>query len=469
VVVSITPLSDRCPVTPRVYGQAGRLIIEHEFQKELWLRPGERHEVARQVIQHGHADWQAAASAVDECWQSAGYTPPADRPLWAHNAIIYEAEMGFHGTIRQLTSQLDQIQAWGFNTVYLMPWHGGNYSTRDYRQIEPSYGTLADLRVLTDAAHALGLKVLFDLLLVVVDDDSPYLRAHPNWFYRDATGNILPHPVWQGNCLDPASPGFRSFLIEYAVWCCTELGADGFRVDSSAHRGGCWHSSFGLQPHEHSQAVFTLLQDLRASIRANHPDAILLAECFGPQQTPVCDLVGFQWIIWLDWLMRQLLDGTLTGAALQRILGEHFLSMPRDTWLTTYTHTHDTLAFSKSDPQGPAVDALFATLTLISAGTMVFGGGWGMRARPSAAEAQLYRTLFDCKSQLGGIATHELSFPPAAPELFAAARPSHLGPVQVITNFSSTTQPVPSGRQFYSRLGSPVAQLLPYDTIVLVE
>ncbi len=468
-VVSITPLSDRCPVTPRVYGQSGRLIIEHEFQKELWLCPGKRHEVARQVIQYGHTDWQTTASAVQECWSTAGYIPPVDRPAWVYDAIVYEADLGFHGTIRQLTSQLDQIQAWGFNTVYLMPWHIGNYSTRDYRQIEPTYGNLADLRALTDAAHARGLKVLFDLLLVIVDSDSPYLRAHPDWFYRDVTGKILPHPVWQGPCLDPASLGFRSFLIDYAAWCCTELGADGFRVDSSAHRGGCWNSSLGLQPHEHSQALFTLLQELRAAMRTHNPDAILLAECFGPQQTSICDLVGFQWIIWLDWFMHQLLAGTLTGNVVQRTLGEHFLTLPRDTWLTTYTHTHDTLAFSNSDPQGPAVDALFATLTLISAGTMVFGGGWGMRARPSEMEVQPYRDLFDCKSQLGGIATHELSFPPVAPELFAAARPSRLGPVQVITNFSATVQPAPSGRRLYSRLSSPVTQILPYDTIVLAE
>lgn len=501
--VAITPLPDRCPAIPRVYGRDGQLRVEYEFQKELWLRNGERHEVARLVINGRGQDWRAASAAVGALFSGEGYVPPDDRPAWALNATIYEADLSFHGSLAQLAAKLDDIKSQGFDTVYLMPWHRGSYSTVDYQEMAPSYGTFADLRQFSDTAHDRGLRVLFDLLLVIAGDGSPYLTEHPDWFYRDEAGRILPHPVWQGHCFDPASPGFRRFLTDYAVRCCREWGADGFRVDSSAHRGGCWHSPLGLQPHEHSYAVFTLLQELRAAIRAVNPAAILLAECFGPQQTAICDLVGFQWIIWLDWLTSQLCAGSLTGAQLQRIVGEHFLSLPHGTWVTTYTQTHDTLAFAKRDPESPEVAALFATLTLLSAGTMVFGGGWGMRARPSTAEAEEYRRLFVLKSQLGGVACHEVAFPAVGdPALFVATRPSRLGRLRLVTNFSGEIRDlpaaaagydepapgappppfaagIPSGsvarcgidatkKVCYSRLGSSGGLILPYDTVVTV-
>ena len=468
--VAITPLPERCAELTRVYGDAGRLVVAQEFQRELWMRPGDRFEVARQTLQFTSGDWRVALPGVGSRLAREGYAPPSDRAAWALDAIVYEAEPITLGGFRALAGQLDQIRDWGFNTIYVMPWHRGSYGTLDYLQMEPSLGTFADLRAFTDAAHERGLKVLFDLLLVIAAQGSPYLEQHPDWFYRDASGRILPHAVWGANCFDPAAPGFRRFLIDYAERCCREWGADGFRVDAAAHRGGCWHSPLGLQPHEHSHAVFTLLAEIRAALRRHKPDAILLAECFGPQQSAICDLVGFQWIMWLDWLMGQLLEGRLSGEALQRVLGEQFMSMPCDTWLTVYTHTHDTLAFAKRDPEGPAISALFATLSLLSAGTMVFGGGWGMHARPRPEEAGEYRALFAAKGRLGGVATHEVAFPALPdPALCVATRPSRLGPVTVVTNCGGVPRPWQQRQALlYSRCGAAEArEIAPYDTVVL--
>jgi hypothetical protein len=361
---------------------------------------------------------------------------------------------------------LDRIRDVGFNSVYLMPWHRGGYATVDYLKMEPRLGTFASLRRFTDAAHSRGMRVLFDLLVSIMAKSSPRLKSHPDWFYRDASGRILPHPVWHGACLDPASPGFRKFLTDYAVRCCRDWGADGFRVDAAAYRGGHWHSPLGLPPHEHAHAVFTLLGEIRAAIRREKADAVLVAECFGPQQVPVSDLVGFQWVMWLDWVMERLLQDRLDGAELQRLIGERCLVMPPGTWLAGYTHNHDTLAFAKRDPEGPPVDALFTTLALLTAGLMVFRGGWGMRPRPAPREADEYRALLAARAALGGVATGELTFPPCAdPALFVAERPSRLGPLRVVTNFSGAPRRLAGpGERVYSRRGSPPGELLPWDT-----
>jgi hypothetical protein len=467
--IAVTPLPRECPVNARLYGHEGRAVVEHEFLCESWLREGETLEVAAQVIHLSPQPWREAARIVGRGLAKRGYAPPKDRPAWAKNAVIYEAEPHFCGGLRGLRAKLPELEQLGFNTVYLMPWHRGSYGTIDYMELDPRLGSFDDLNALTSAAHQSGLHVLFDLLVNIAASGSPYLESHPEWFYRDEQGKPLPHPAWNANCFDPASPGFRRFLADYAARCCDEWGADGFRVDAVAYRGGLWNSRPGLQPHQHAHAVFTLVREIREEIREAHPERILMGECFGPAQVPISDLVCFQWIEWLDWALERVASGQFNGAILQQLLADHFAAMPAATWLTTYTHTHDTLAFAKRDIDGPAVAALFATLTLLSCGTMVFGGGWGMRQRPNADEAREYPALFAFKARLGGVACGEVEFPPSGdPALFIAERPSALGRVRIITNFSSSPRPLAAkGAPAYSRLSSPSGSLQPHDTVVV--
>lgn len=55
-----------------------------------------------------------------------------------------------------------------------------------------------------------------------------------------------------------------------------------------------------------------------------------------------------------------------------------------------YSHTHDTLCFSKQDERTGPWRALFSTLAFLGSGVMYFGGGWGMAPRPDADEARVY-------------------------------------------------------------------------------
>ncbi|MFP4056637.1 MAG: alpha-amylase family glycosyl hydrolase [Candidatus Brocadiia bacterium] len=468
VSAATTPLPLACPVHTRIYGRDGQAVIEHEFGCESWLDEGAELEIAAQAIQVWPRPWRQGRHEVGRLLARCGYAPPADRPAWARDAVIYEAELGFEGGLSRLRQRLPELRRTGFNTLYLMPWHRGGYATLDYHEMAPRHGSLDDLCRLTAAAHALGLRVLFDLLVNIAADGSPYVAEHPDWFYRDTAGRPLPHPSWKANCFDPASPGFRRFLTDYAVRCCEEWGADGFRVDAVSYRGGLWRNRPGLQPHQHAHAVFSLVSEIRQAIRAAEPDRILMAECFGPGQVPISDLVCFQWIDWLDWALERVLDGRLDGSTVQALLADHFAVMPPGTWLTTYTHTHDTVAFAKRDLDGPPVRALFATLVLLSAGGMVFGGGWKMRRRPGPDEAEDYRALFAAKRRFGGVTTSDVEFPAVGdPALFVAERPSAAGPVRVTTSFSPQPRPfAPVGELLYCRLGSGERTIAPYDTVV---
>jgi hypothetical protein len=470
--LSILPLPHECPVAIKLWGDGENLHLEQRFGCEIYPDASTRYELARQIWLLENADWKSALPAAGKLLSKRGYSVPEQRPAWAKSATILEVEIGFMGGLKKLREQLEELQRIGFNTVYLMPWHIGKhsgYATGDYLQINPDYGTFDDLRALCDAAHERGMKVLFDMLVNIAGDDSEYPQKHPDWFYHDENGNPLRHPTWGGACLDPASPGFRQFLVDYAVRCCTQWGADGFRVDAVAHRGGNLHPLPGLQPHQHSQAVFSLVGEIRSAIRNVKPDAILLAECFGPAQVPVSDLVCTSWIAWLDWALDRVLNGRLNGEQVARLLHEQFAAMPPGTWFTGYTHTHDTVAFEGRDLQGPPVDALFAAMSLLCAGAMVFGGGWNMRPRPGDEEKPYYRRLFQMREKLGGVAGSDVQFEYGEnPALLMAKRPSNNGDVYVVANFSSQAQPLPFENQSeYSYLGQSAAdEIAPFDVVV---
>ncbi|HEY3332853.1 MAG TPA: alpha-amylase family glycosyl hydrolase [Capsulimonadaceae bacterium] len=479
--VAVTPFAEDIPATTRLYGAGDGpvVVVEHEFATEVRLNGEGTVTAGEQVMQIQHKDWRGALPAIGKLFGQRGYMPPDDRPSWGSNISVYEADMVHHNGFKGLETRLAEIQAAGFNTIYLMPWHVGCYATLDYLTVAPELGSFDDLKALTSAIHARGMNVLFDLLLVIAMPESNYYRDHPEWFYRNESGEIQPHPVWKAPCLDPASPGFRDFLTAYAVRCCSEWGADGFRVDAPGHRGGNWGSTLeGLQPHEHSAAIFSLLDEIREAIREVKPHAILLAETFGPELVRRCDLVCWQWIFTVDWLVERVLDGSLSGADIQRVIGEQVLAQPPRAWLTFFTVNHDTKAFSGFDREGDGERALRATLALIGAGFLNFGGGWGMRDRPSADEANEFTRLLETKQRLGGLSTSDVAFPPSADNaLFIAERivggtgeraKGQQAHVRVITNFSNESKGMPEGLGdvIYSRLGSTLGEVAAWDTIV---
>jgi len=73
------------------------------------------------------------------------------------------------GDLQGVISRLDYLQDMGYNGLWLMPvmpspsYH--KYNVTDYLNIDPEYGSLADMRQLTDAVHERGMKLIIDLAI----------------------------------------------------------------------------------------------------------------------------------------------------------------------------------------------------------------------------------------------------------------------------------------------------------------
>ncbi|HEX8658461.1 MAG TPA: alpha-amylase family glycosyl hydrolase, partial [Hymenobacter sp.] len=161
------------------------------------------------------------------------------------DAVIYQVNMRAFsptGNFAGVTARLDSIKALGVNVVYLMPIFpvgavksvNSPYAVRDYRAVNPAFGTLADLRALVDGAHARNMAVLLDWVANHTSWDHAWITEHPDWYLRNAAGTILSPP--NTTFTDVAQLNFTNAALRQELiaamksWVYT-ANIDGFRCD----------------------------------------------------------------------------------------------------------------------------------------------------------------------------------------------------------------------------------------------
>ncbi|HEV8599030.1 MAG TPA: alpha-amylase family glycosyl hydrolase [Gemmatimonadales bacterium] len=184
---------------------------------------------------------------------SAAQPATAPDTSWVSRSAIYEVfvrDFSSTGNLRGVTGGLDRIQASGANVVWLMPIYpvgvrnrkdplGSPYAVRDYRAINPSFGTRADFRALVRAVHARGMKLILDWVPNHTAWDHAWIREHPDFYVHNERGEISVPRDEQGKLtdwtdvaqLDYRNPALRREMLATMRWWLTEYGIDGFRVD----------------------------------------------------------------------------------------------------------------------------------------------------------------------------------------------------------------------------------------------
>ena len=120
-------------------------------------------------------------------------TDPATRPAdeWWRSAVVYQV---YSAVLRRRQRRRDRrhrrasgpgCRTWptsastrsGSAPGTRPRWLDGGYDVADYRDIDPEFGTLADADALITEAHALGLRVLIDLVPNHSSDQHPWFQA----------------------------------------------------------------------------------------------------------------------------------------------------------------------------------------------------------------------------------------------------------------------------------------------------
>ncbi len=118
------------------------------------------------------------------------------------------------GTFKDVVNRLDAIKSMGFDVLYLTPIHPIGFTNRrgkdgslklkpgdpgspwaignekgGHKSIESSLGTLDDFRDLVAETTRRGMEIALDIAFQC-SPDHPYVKEHPEWFFRRPDGTI---------------------------------------------------------------------------------------------------------------------------------------------------------------------------------------------------------------------------------------------------------------------------------------
>lgn len=171
-------------------------------------------------------------------------------PSWAYNANIYEVNIRQYtpeGTFRAFETHLPRLKTLGVDILWLMPIHpigvegrkgslGSYYSIKDYKGVNPEFGTLEDFKHLVNTAHNMGMKVILDWVANHTAWDHPWITQHPDWYTKNANGEIIPPvPDWTDVAdLNYDAQGLRDAMKDAMEYWVTETDIDGYRCDVAA-------------------------------------------------------------------------------------------------------------------------------------------------------------------------------------------------------------------------------------------
>lgn len=250
--------------------------------------------------------------------QAPAVTPPDPTAnQWWRDSVGYEIFVrSFQdtsgdgvGDLKGIIERLDHLSSLGVDLVWLMPIHPSpsyhGYDVIDFRDVNPEYGTLADLDALVAAAKQRGIRIIIDLLLNHTSDRHPWFLESrkgpgspkrdwylwrdeaPSGWHRPWDGAPLWHRLgdhyyyglfWSGMPdLNIENPEVQAEMEDImAFW--VKRGLAGFRVDAIRYLIETPHEA-GAQTAD-TAATHAYLEGLRKRVDARLPGTLLLGEAW---------------------------------------------------------------------------------------------------------------------------------------------------------------------------------------------
>jgi starch synthase (maltosyl-transferring) len=210
-------------------------------------------------------------------------------------------------TFRDCLPRVDDARAMGFDVIYFPPIHPIGHTNRKgrnnaitcepgdpgvpwaigseaggHKAVEPSLGTLEDFDWLQKEVRKRGVEIALDFA-INCSPDHPYVKEHPDWFYKRPDGTIkyAENPPKKYEDIYPLNfrcENWRELWAEMKsiVLFWAEHGVRIFRVDN---------------PHTKPVAFW---EYLISGVRGKYPDAIFLSEAFTrPKMMKALARVGF--------------------------------------------------------------------------------------------------------------------------------------------------------------------------------
>jgi len=156
---------------------------------------------------------------------------------------INERAFSITGNLNGILPRLDSIKALGINVIWLMPIHpigkiktvNSPYCIKNYKEVNPEFGTMDDLRSLVREAHKRKIAVILDWAANHTSWDNPWI-SNKSWYSQDANGNIIipAGTNWQDVAdLNFDNNAMRLEMIRAMKYWVLATNTDGFRCDAA--------------------------------------------------------------------------------------------------------------------------------------------------------------------------------------------------------------------------------------------
>lgn len=260
----------------------------------------------------------------------------AAHPEWAYDAVVYEMNVRQQtpeGTFAAAQERLPYLRELGVDILWLMPIHpigeqgrkgslGSYYAIRDYRAVNPEFGTMEDFERFLEKAHDMGFRVILDYVANHTSPDAAWVTEKPaEWYVRDSTGAPAVQYDWTDIAkLNYDCPEVREEMKEVMKFWIGK-GVDGFRCDVA-----------GEMPDDFWIEAFTELHEI-------NPDIYLLAEGEGANFHADGFDATYAWK--LLHLMNDVAQGKKTATDIKEWIGEFQAEYPRTAFRLMFTSNHD--------------------------------------------------------------------------------------------------------------------------------
>lgn len=167
-------------------------------------------------------------------------------PDWISNAVIYEANLR-QGTstrdLKGLQRELPRLRDLGVDVIWLMPIHpiseknrkgtlGSYYAVKDYKAVNPEFGTMEDFKEFVRTAHHHGMKVILDEVCNHTGCDNAWVTEHPEYYAHNEKGEMFGPFDWTDTYkLDYSNPATREAMADALEFWIREADIDGYRCD----------------------------------------------------------------------------------------------------------------------------------------------------------------------------------------------------------------------------------------------
>jgi alpha-glucosidase len=368
--------------------------------------------------------------------------------LWWQKGVIYQIyPRSFQdsngdgiGDLPGITQRLDYlsetlgVDAVWLSPIYPSPMHDFGYDVADYTDIDPLFGTLADLDRLLDEVHQRGLKLILDLVPNHTSDEHPWFiesrssRDNPkrDWYiWRDPApdggppNNWLSHfggPAWtfdehtgqyylhqfvkQQPDLNYRNPEVVDAMLNVMrFW--LDRGVDGFRVDviglmmkdpefRDEPPNPAWN---GIDPFESLLHIYTAnLPEVHEPIRQmravldSYDDRMMVGETYLPNDMLMLYYGSADMLECHLPFNFQLITAPWDAAGVRKMVDDYEAVLPLDAWPNWVLGNHDRHRLATRVGLDQARVANMLLLTLRGTPTCYYGDELGMQDVPIPLE-----------------------------------------------------------------------------------